>query len=393
MEQHPVPQDITGFEFKLVGDMTLKQFGYLAGGAIVAVLVFFSGLPVFVKWPLIAIFAFLGVAFAFMPIEERPLDKWVVNFIKSIYSPTLFSWKKKKARLDFMELRPLKAKFEPEKKLKVLTAEERKTERFLTSLPKEDVSVPGKKEKEFLENLDFSYGGEAKKIVMEKRQVKLPFQQGAKMPARGEIVLPKKEKEEKEGEERLRKPVVLKEAGKEGGVDNKIAALEKEIEVLKEKSGKDADSLWRLKELGLELQKAEAEKERLERELITLKKEKEEEKGERDEKEKAVKAKYVKDKKAQKTGLPIIPRGANIIGGIVKDKKRQELEGVVIVVKDKNDNPVRALKTNKVGQFMIATPLSNGKYTMELEKEGYDFDIIEIELTGQVVPAIEVVAK
>ncbi|EKD47460.1 MAG: hypothetical protein ACD_66C00049G0001, partial [uncultured bacterium] len=28
MEQHPVPQNVTGFQFKLIGDITLKQFAY-----------------------------------------------------------------------------------------------------------------------------------------------------------------------------------------------------------------------------------------------------------------------------------------------------------------------------------------------------------------------------
>ena len=32
METHPVPQNISSYEFRLVGDMTLKQFLYLAGG-------------------------------------------------------------------------------------------------------------------------------------------------------------------------------------------------------------------------------------------------------------------------------------------------------------------------------------------------------------------------
>jgi len=44
MDNHPIPQDITGFEFKLIGNMTLKQFAYVAGGAIIG-LVFYA-LPI-----------------------------------------------------------------------------------------------------------------------------------------------------------------------------------------------------------------------------------------------------------------------------------------------------------------------------------------------------------
>jgi len=101
MEQHAVPQDITGFKFKLVGDMTLKQFGELAGGAIVAYLFYATAWPAFVKWPFVFLFGFLGFALAFLPIEERPLDVWLANFIKAIYKPTLFAWKKSVAAVEF----------------------------------------------------------------------------------------------------------------------------------------------------------------------------------------------------------------------------------------------------------------------------------------------------
>ena len=40
MQQHPVPRNVTGFQFKLVGDMTLKQFGYLAGGVVMGYIAF-----------------------------------------------------------------------------------------------------------------------------------------------------------------------------------------------------------------------------------------------------------------------------------------------------------------------------------------------------------------
>jgi len=51
MEQHPIPQNITGYQFRLVGDMTLKQFAMLAGGIIVALLFYYSPFPAFFKFP------------------------------------------------------------------------------------------------------------------------------------------------------------------------------------------------------------------------------------------------------------------------------------------------------------------------------------------------------
>ena len=36
----------------------------------------------------------MGAALAFLPFEERPLERWIFAFFRSIYSPTLYFWKK-----------------------------------------------------------------------------------------------------------------------------------------------------------------------------------------------------------------------------------------------------------------------------------------------------------
>ena len=92
MEQHPVPQNITTFQFRLIGDMTIKQFAYLAGGAIIAYIAYKLPLPFFITWPLAIFSALLGFGLAFVPVEERPMDVWILSFLKNTYNPTLFIW-------------------------------------------------------------------------------------------------------------------------------------------------------------------------------------------------------------------------------------------------------------------------------------------------------------
>src|SRR3989344_3680434 len=103
MEQHPIPQNITGYQFRLVGDMTLKQFAMLAGGIIVALLFYYSPFPAFFKFPFVIIFGLGGIALAFFPINDIPLDRWTIVFFKSIYSPTQFFWKKNEKIPEFLE--------------------------------------------------------------------------------------------------------------------------------------------------------------------------------------------------------------------------------------------------------------------------------------------------
>ena len=94
MEQHAIPQNVSSYQFKLVGDMTLKQFFQLAGGFLVALLIYSLPLIGIIKWPFVIISAILGIALAFMPLEERPLERWIFAFFKAIYTPTEFFWKK-----------------------------------------------------------------------------------------------------------------------------------------------------------------------------------------------------------------------------------------------------------------------------------------------------------
>ena len=86
-QEHPIPQQISSYSFRLVGDMTLKQFFQVAMGVVLGLLTYASPLPPIVKWPVVALFVLLGVGFAFFTIEDRPLETWIVIFFKKIIRP------------------------------------------------------------------------------------------------------------------------------------------------------------------------------------------------------------------------------------------------------------------------------------------------------------------
>jgi len=91
--QHPVPQNIMDVEFKLIGDLTMRQFAYLLVFGLSAYISYLVIIGIF-KWPIVITLALLGIGLAFVPIEERGLDEWIVNFVKAINSPTQRVWKK-----------------------------------------------------------------------------------------------------------------------------------------------------------------------------------------------------------------------------------------------------------------------------------------------------------
>lgn len=99
MENHPIPQDVTGFQFKLIGNMTVKQFAYLATGGVLAVLFYYAPVFILIKLIAIPVCAGLGAALAFLPIEGRPMDLMLTNFVRDLFAPTQYIYHKEGSML------------------------------------------------------------------------------------------------------------------------------------------------------------------------------------------------------------------------------------------------------------------------------------------------------
>jgi len=257
MQQHPVPQPITSYEFRLVGDMTLKQFGKLASGIILALIVYGINPPGFIKWPLIILFAGISIAMAFLPFGGRPIDVWIIAFIKRIYSPTLYLWQTKNKNQNSI------------------------LQNQTPALPKEPKVEP----------------------KIESQTVNKPVEQNV----RPKPVLPF-----------IPPPPANSAANRRPKVEPRFLT---------------------------------------------------------------------------NTLLPTPPTMPNIIVGYVHTPNKKIIDGAIIEIRDPQGIPVRALKTNQLGQFQTATPLSNGSYEIELEKEGYTFDIIKVNFEGKTIPPIEIISK
>ena len=321
MEQHPVPQQISAYEFRLVGDMTLKQFGYLAGGVVVA-LVFYS-IPMFgfFKWFLVLLSAFTGFALAFLPIEERPLTTWIIAFFKSVFSPTMYIWRKKPQPPEIFKTK-IVPKIVPIKT--VLPTNRSKMTAYLETLPVAQAPLE-KKERTNLAQINQLFQTLPVPTLM-PTPASMPTPMPIPRPRTRPISTPPPRPRVIPDFKPVRKPLPVKPVR------------------LPEKPGHRRQP--------------------------------------------AVTAKTTTE-----LPIPSPPTQPNILVGMTLDKEGQMIEGAILEIRNSSGMPVRALRTNKLGQFRIATPLSDDTYEIETEKEGLLFDIIKIEAKGRIIKPIEIRAK
>lgn len=378
MEGHPIPQDITGFQFKLIGDMTIKQFAYLAVGVGGAWLFFVLHLPPFIKYPFSFIFALLGVSLAFLPLEGRPMDVMLSNFVKALFAPTQFIYQKMGGHFWFPS--PTTAITKTNKPTSSISQDEFRA--FLQSLPKRPKNELDEKEISFFKSLT----------------TLLP---APSFPPT--VVAPIPVSEPKEVSQEPEKQI---SKDKEEKIESQAKLLEQELEEAKKQEVAQTSSAGyaaahqKVLELEKLLNQTLAQKQELERQILSLQKKLEAQKkevftpGVATAKRQTQNVRVIPKGLGKSVGLPILPEVPNIISGIIKDPRNNPLPNILVEVKDNEGNPVRAFKTNGVGQFASATPLSNGIYRVEFEdpKNEAKFDAVEIQANGEIIMPLEIIS-
>jgi PrgI family protein len=519
MQQHPIPQNVMTVEFQLVGNLTLRQFGYIAVGGVICFTLFLLPIYGFIKWPLIVTIGALAASMAYLPINDIGLDRWIIAFFRAVNSPTKRLWIRDAKQLpifasdyakrfsheentisstaDRSRLNTYLAELQrPEGKTELDVAEET----YINSLPFEVVGAPPLPPKVTELPTPVSISPTIKPLAQpnaleEKRTVEediiptapiipkvttpphpvitvhmpdknvyvkkvstttvnrvlhsLSSLQGISvMPVRGEksfepsqqlreLLTPPNQQPSPQPkqttspltqapptpptpqyiEELKMPPVALSQKtdtspsqaypqlnfNEQLAIETKLA---KEAEEARAKLAKPAvaDNLFAAPKVTL--QKIEnpppppTPQPPKSAPLPELPQEK-----------------YLKEEKLEQIPSLSIPVTAqpeqqtvdaspaigkmaplpatvpNVIIGLVRSQNGLLLTDVIIVVKDVHREPVRALKSNKVGQFAITTALPNGTYWLDLSKEQYHFDTIKVILNGQIFQPIEIKAR
>lgn len=357
MIEHPIPQNVTSYQFHLVGDMTLKQFLELAGGIVLAWVIWQLGLPQLLRVPLAAFSALLGFGLAFLPVDDRPLDQWLFSFVKSIYGPTILFWKKLPGE-DFLQFKP-RAR---EKKDALESAMKSPAAGFQTLLQAYQSQIADADQKDPLEE------------PWRERRISLP---GLFLT----VAVPKKLQTETTFPKKLVAPPERSDTTISlrplNPPENPIAVLRGEI-TLPPRQVKIPPQVPVTMEPSSPSVPSPSTATTAPASFPTS----------------PVSA-MPTPVSSSSTTIPVPPLGTypNMFSGIVFGKDGHILENAIIELRDSNNLPVRALKTNQLGQFAVATPLASGTYELEIEKEGESFDILRIEAKGEVMQPIEIRAK
>lgn len=456
MDQHPIPQDVTGFQFKLIGSMTVKQFGYVAFGAIMAVILYYMPMntpfAILIKLFLIPIVGASGVVIAFVPIEGRPIDVMSTNFAKALLAPNQYIYKRQGRKMSFSTVtvkavaaqtnaQAAAAKTKPITSSSSLDEKEAKLRAFLMRSGGGVQNDLDKKEASFLKtfgpvppprpagvattapaasarpaaptafstNPALTLAKPAPATMVPKPLAPAtPIQQPLKPVAAAPLP-----------QISIKSPAPIQKETAEA-LGQKEQQLAQELAQAKQEEAKplpqaDHDAAHiKVETLSKQIANIHAQKLQLEQELEKLKTQLTEQKGtvptiQTTPMQPAAPApakpaiplqdpKLVKVvAKTPSTAAPDLPKVSdtpNVVVGIVKDPRGNVLSNILVEVKDKDGNPVRAFKTNPLGQFASATPLSPGMYTIELEdpKGQNNFDVIQITANNEIMRPIEIIS-
>lgn len=362
--EHPIPQEVSTYEFRLVGDMTIKQFMQVAAGALIALVIYSSNMEPYVKWPLILISFLSGVALAFFPIEDRPLSTWIVLFIKAIYSPTIYVWDKNARKYNYFLPETDEAANQP---LPTPTnaASVAPTSPALSAVQPEEQSKLDTQEQEFLTKVNAQFttpkisqpantsSPSTNPAPTQAQETAVPVS----VPNVNQINIPNTTSSAPSPAQTVARP------------DVKIPyAAAPEIEI------KPKETVF-VNQLPVDSQTQT----QVGGEITPLATAPQ---------QPTVSATFSPD-----ASPPAPPTMPNVVVGQVLTPEGGIVDGAILEIKDEQGRSVRALRSNGLGHFMIVTPLTVGKYTIAAEKEGYNFDPVSVEVADRIIPPIAIWAK
>lgn len=402
MENHPIPQDVTGFQFKLIGNMTVKQFAYVAVGVVLSIIAYYSPFLFILKLPFIILFSGVGIALAFLPLDGRPLDVMLSQFLRALVLPNQYIYAKEGVDLSFsfpIHTVQKHAKETP----KANDVRRKRALAHMLSRKSHAGSNLDDKESSFLTSLFSSTPGASS--APSEGQEAGSSSTGMSGPS---VVIPitpiaypeqKKQADEKQPDHDPEKiEQILREEAE------KAKKAMQEAEMLQESQNAPTEVTNQAHERFLILQKQldeiTAQQKAVEEEIKHMQEARNVQPVQEtytpqvDSDVNDEHVKKISPLTAKAKGILHAPDTPNVIVGVVQDPRGNMLSHILVEIRDQDGSPVRAFKTNELGQFASATPLSSGTYTMVFEdpQGKQQFDTIELVCSGHILQPMEVVS-
>lgn len=362
MQEHPIPQDVTGYKFHIVGNMTLKQFAQVGAGVLVGVIFYNTNLLPIFKWPLVALSVGLGAMMAFVPIEERPLDHWIVTFFRRLYSPTKFYWRKESS-IPFA-LKPEKIQVRPQEpvaEVDLTPARQKRIRDYIASVQQPSDAEPWEKEEAsrvsgILETFD---DVEVENVTSKPQAIKPQLTPRIRMLSARE---PAQE--------------VVFESMQE--TTEPIAPVESVVTPSAPPSPAAEAPLPPVAPLPVPPADPAEQTVAVFEEPIP---------------EPAYTPAQTPATTNESLPFPEKSTVPNMIMGMVLTPDNKLVDRAVVTIRNTQGDTVAALNTNLLGQFFATAPLPNGTYNLSVKKEGLTFIDQELVLSGNPVLPLELRAS
>ncbi len=329
MKQHPVPQHIASYQFHLIGQMTLKQFLELAGGIVCGWLIYSMNIAALIKWPLVALAAFSGIALAFLPLEERTLDKWLFNFLKAVYSPTQYVWRKSPQLPDILS-KPFAATMAKNPlPSKTVVRNELGLKEYLATIPTTTPNTAIEEKQDARLQQISSLLGTSRVVKLSPAMISTALPQIPQTTAQPPATTPW--------------PKVIKTLAATKPIIKPAPPLAPPILV-------ESTIPHKL--------------------------------------DPAIAAQF-----STTLPIPTTPTVPNLVVGMVLNDLGKIIPNALIEILDVRGETVRALKTNRLGQFFCASPLAPGQYQLKVEHPEFEFAIMEFKAENKIIPPIKISAR
>lgn len=410
MQEHPIPQDITNYRFHIIGSMTLKQFAEVLAGVLVGVFIYSTNLPAFIKYPLILISVGLGAGAAFVPFEERPLDHWIVTFIRVLYKPTKFFWKRENKIPDVFFYQSNKNTNDNGPQLDFKPIRRRRIDEYLNTVKNRDVIEEfdyDSNELTRMQNIlaDFTNFNVApssnlsstNNTNLEPNELDKPNLEVRVRSLRKQKdvdVLEDQSLDQNNLNDSLNNSGYYVDLNYANGGNDPMSQLNQNNQFFQNKNTTNLDQVAQDIQIPVPTFVKVAEQNVIENTAdigITNNIDTSTQIFSTEQPQNEPITASTDTTYNSNLPFPTAPTEPNKLVGMVLSLDGVNLiDNAIIEVQTLDGSIVRAVKTNPLGQFLITTPLANGEYIISAEKDGLQFQPTKIALNNTVIPPIEI---